>query len=65
MKLTNSSQDVITFAARDDTVRLFSLNEKGEINPISQVRVVYEYDDVFPEELPGMPPHREVEFKKS
>ena len=48
--------------ARDDTIRLFSLNEKGEINPISQVPVVCEYEDVFPQELPGMPPHREVEY---
>ena len=62
VKLTHSSEDVIIFAARDDTIRLFSLNEKGEINPISQVPVVCEYEDVFPEELPGMPPHREVEF---
>ena len=48
---------MIIFTARDDTTRLFSLNEKGEINPISQVPVVCEYEDVFPEELPGMPPH--------
>ena len=53
---------MIIFAACDDTIRLFSLNEKGEINPISQVLVVCEYEDVFREELPGMPPHREVEF---
>lgn len=62
VKLTHSSEDVIIFVARDDTIRLFSLNEKGEISPISQVRVVCEYEDVFPEELRGMPPHREVEF---
>ena len=53
---------MIIFALRDDTIRLFSLNEKVEINPISQVRVVSEYEDVLPEELPGMPLHREVKF---
>jgi hypothetical protein len=26
------------------------------------IRVVREFPDVFPEELPGMPPDREVEF---
>ena len=26
------------------------------------IPVVREYPDVFPEDLPGMPPHREVEF---
>ena len=25
-------------------------------------RVVYEYEDVFPEELLGLPPHGEVDF---
>ncbi|KAI5012257.1 hypothetical protein ZWY2020_024391 [Hordeum vulgare] len=62
VKLIHPSEDVIIFAARDDTVRLFSLNEKGEISPISQVPAVCEYEDVFSEELRGMPPHREVEF---
>src|SRR6187401_3147888 len=62
VKLTHSDEDVIIFASRDNTIRLFSLNDKGEINAISQIRVVNEYQDVFPEELPGMPPHRQVEF---
>jgi hypothetical protein len=26
------------------------------------IRTVSEYPDVFPEELPGMPPDREIEF---
>jgi hypothetical protein len=26
------------------------------------IRVVRDFPDVFPEELPGMPPYREVEF---
>jgi hypothetical protein len=26
------------------------------------VQVVYEYLDVFPEELPGMPPDHDIEF---
>jgi hypothetical protein len=29
---------------------------------VKEVRVVNEYPDVFPEELPGMPPDRDVEF---
>ena len=29
---------------------------------IEEIRVVREYVDVFPEELPGLPPEREVEF---
>ena len=29
---------------------------------IEDYAVVSEYADVFPDELPGLPPHREVEF---
>ncbi|XP_028106501.1 uncharacterized protein LOC114305596 [Camellia sinensis] len=37
------------------------LNEKGQ-GEIELPRVVYEYADVFPTELPGLPPTREVDF---
>jgi hypothetical protein len=33
-----------------------------EAKTIEEVPVVNEYPDVFPEELPGMPPDRDVEF---
>jgi hypothetical protein len=33
-----------------------------EAKTIEEVLVVNEYPDVFPEELPGMPPDRDVEF---
>ena len=62
IQLTHSSEDVIVFAARDDTICLFSLNEKGELDAISQILVICEYQDDFLEELPGMPPHWPVEF---
>ena len=42
-----SSEDVIIYAARDETIWLFSLNEKGELDAISQIPVVCEYQDVF------------------
>src|SRR3954468_4355116 len=48
IKLTHSSNDVIIYASRDDTIRLFSLNEMGEMEAISQIPVVCEYQDVFP-----------------
>ena len=28
----------------------------------SDIPTVSDYSDVFPEELPGLPPHREIEF---
>jgi hypothetical protein len=30
--------------------------------PLRKILVVYEYADVFPDELPGMPPDRNIEF---
>ena len=47
IQLTHSSDDVIVFAARDDTIRLFSLNEKGELDAISQIPVICEYKTSF------------------
>ena len=33
---------------------------KGKV--VAEISVVCEYTDVFPEELPGMPPDRDIEF---
>ena len=35
IKLMHPYEDVIIYAARDETIRLFSLNEKGELDTIS------------------------------
>jgi hypothetical protein len=32
------------------------------VNPLEAIKVVLEFLDVFPEDLPGMPPERKVEF---
>ena len=31
-------------------------------SPVEKIPVVRDYPDVFPEELPGMPPDRDIEF---
>ena len=33
-----------------------------EIRPTDGIRIVCDYPDVFPDELPGMPPDRDIEF---
>ena len=33
-----------------------------EAKPLEEVPVINEYPDIFPEELPGMPPDRDIEF---
>jgi hypothetical protein len=32
-------------------------------SPVERISVVCEYPDVFPDELPGMPPDRDIEFE--
>jgi hypothetical protein len=31
-------------------------------SPVEKIPVIRDYPDVFPEELPGMPPDRDIEF---
>ncbi|KAL0295930.1 UNVERIFIED_CONTAM: Transposon Ty3-G Gag-Pol polyprotein [Sesamum radiatum] len=43
---------------------LDSVRDTRKVGPsVSDVPVVREFPDVFPEELPGLPPHREVDFE--
>jgi hypothetical protein len=35
---------------------------KRKEKPLENIKVVYEYPDVFLEELSGMPPDRDIEF---
>ena len=37
-------------------------NVEAETGAVKNVPVVCEFPDVFPEELPGLPPEREIEF---
>jgi hypothetical protein len=41
---------------------ILALNEKGVAEGLEHLSVVKEFADVFPEELPGMPLERELEF---
>jgi hypothetical protein len=34
----------------------------SEADPIESIKIVSEFPDVFPKDLPGMPPERKVEF---
>ncbi len=38
-------------------------DEVEVVSDPSSVRVVSEFEDVFPNELPGIPPERQVEFR--
>nr|XP_051196726.1 uncharacterized protein LOC127310066 [Lolium perenne] len=58
--LTTPEGKRIRFKSRLDFREIRLDNLKGV--SLDQVHIVKEYPDVFPEELPGMPPDRDVEF---
>ncbi|XWS60822.1 hypothetical protein CRYUN_Cryun07bG0070400 [Craigia yunnanensis] len=35
---------------------------QANVGSLDQIPIVKEFSDVFPEELPGLPPEREIEF---
>jgi hypothetical protein len=41
---------------------ILALNVKGEVEGLENLPVVQDFLDVFLEELPGLPPKRELEF---
>ena len=59
--LTNGEGTEVEFVATVPAAEDRSLNSL-EGTAIDQIKVVCEFPDVFPDELPGMPPDREVEF---
>ena len=66
---SNPLQNVISAIKAEKMVRkgceahlIFALKaEKGELE-LSRIPTVCDFPEVFPEELPGLPPEREVEF---
>jgi len=57
MKHTNGTE--VEYQAWSEPIGEVKLNQA---NVVVDIRVVQEYPDVFPEDLPGMPPDREIEF---
>jgi hypothetical protein len=58
--LTNPDRIQVTRHTRGHRPDIMVFNM--EVKSIKDVPVVREYPDVFPEELPGMPPDRDIEF---
>jgi hypothetical protein len=66
VRLTPSSGKELEYVAENlvtdkATSNRIVLNHLDAISTLD-IRTVSEYPDVFPEELPGMPPNREIEF---
>jgi hypothetical protein len=61
VKLTKKDRISVEFVARVQSGPDSKLNQTKAI-ALEDIRVVQDYPDVFPEELPGMPPDRDIEF---
>jgi hypothetical protein len=60
VEITHPSGQVIR--CEPNLERIVSMLCALEAKSVEEVPVVCEYPDVFPKELPGMPPDRDVEF---
>ena len=56
-----SSEDMMSLLVPSDLVLPISANAKTSPD-LTSIPVVCEFPDVFPEDLPGLPPERDVEF---
>jgi hypothetical protein len=61
VKLTKKDGTSVEFVATVQSGPDSKLNQTKAI-ALEDIRVVQDYPDVFPEELPGMPPDRNIEF---
>ena len=61
ISMTSSDGEEITYTATKPASK-FHFHKRIANPTLEKVPVVCEYPDVFPEELPGMPPGRDIEF---
>jgi hypothetical protein len=61
IRLTKEDGTIVEFNAAIQTVQVSLLNKVQGIS-LNEIRVVQEYPDVFPEDLPGMPSDRNIKF---
>jgi hypothetical protein len=59
--LTKEDGTIVEFSAAIPPEQVSLLN-KVQGTSLNEIGIVQEYPDVFPEELPGMPPDRDIEF---
>ena len=61
IEMTTSDGEKVAYTATKPSSKIHC--HTSVANPsLAEVPVVCEYPDVFPEELPGMPPDRDIEF---
>jgi hypothetical protein len=60
--LTKEDGITVEFVAATQSNQTSMLN-RMKVTALEEIRVVQEYPDVFPEDLPSMPPDRDIEFR--
>ncbi|KAJ0929399.1 putative transcription factor interactor and regulator CCHC(Zn) family [Helianthus annuus] len=58
-----SVMKLASYSRKQEVVYMISVIINAKSKELHDIPVVSEYPDVFPEELPGLPPDREVEFR--
>jgi hypothetical protein len=61
IRLTQEDGTIVEFSAAIPAEQVNLLN-KVQGTSLSEIGIVREYPDVFPEDLPGVPPDRDIEF---
>jgi hypothetical protein len=61
LRLTNKDGTIVKFVATVQADQTSMLSHM-KVTTLEEIRVVQEYLDVFPEDLPGMPPDHDIEF---
>jgi hypothetical protein len=61
IRLTKKDGTIVEFNAVIQADQ-FSLLKKVQRTSLNEIKVVQEYRNVFPKDLPGMPPDRDIEF---
>jgi hypothetical protein len=61
MRLTKEDGTIVEFNAAIQAEQVSLLN-KVQGTSLNEIRIAQEYPDVFAEDLPGMPPDRDIEF---
>jgi hypothetical protein len=61
IRLTKEDGTIVEFNVAIQAEQVSLLN-KVHITALNEIRVAQEYPEVFPKDLPGMPPDRDIEF---
>ncbi|KAK9160918.1 hypothetical protein Syun_007259 [Stephania yunnanensis] len=57
-----TQRKVATIQEIERMIGVTILGKEGQEDEIQKIPIVREFSEIFPSDLPGIPPHREIEF---